>query len=172
MIALVLALLAQQDFTVSRIEKAEYGPALKKVKDAEAILDSDPRAALENYGIDSILAMKLTNQLEKTFGSLPKTLFFEYQTIRELAGYFIAQHAAQLTALLMPAVARDHEAAPAPVAPAAVPAHSRVARRGGRPDLRNLHERERKIRPAIQSAVPAAPGRVAGGVRRAAGGGL
>ncbi|HET8798418.1 MAG TPA: SDR family NAD(P)-dependent oxidoreductase, partial [Thermoanaerobaculia bacterium] len=36
----------------------------------------DPRAALENYGIDSILAMKLTNQLETTFGSLPKTLFF------------------------------------------------------------------------------------------------
>src|SRR5262249_41111118 len=37
----------------------------------------DPQAALEKYGIDSILAMKLTNQLEKTFGSLSKTLFFE-----------------------------------------------------------------------------------------------
>src|SRR5260370_20370011 len=36
----------------------------------------DPQAALEKYGIDSILAMKLTNQLEKTFGSLSKTLFF------------------------------------------------------------------------------------------------
>ena len=41
----------------------------------------DPRAPLGNYGIDSILAMKLTNQLEQTFGSLPKTLFFECQTI-------------------------------------------------------------------------------------------
>ncbi len=59
----------------------------------------DVRAALENYGIDSILAMKLTNQLEKTFGSLSKTLFFEYQTIRDLADYFVAQHAAPLTAL-------------------------------------------------------------------------
>ena len=48
----------------------------------------DPQAALEKYGIDSILAMKLTNQLEKTFGSLPKTLFFEYQTISELSEYF------------------------------------------------------------------------------------
>ena len=47
----------------------------------------DPQAPLEKYGIDSILAMQLTNQLEKTFGSLSKTLFFEYRTVRELAGY-------------------------------------------------------------------------------------
>ena len=52
----------------------------------------DPRAALENYGIDSVLAMRLTNQLEKTFGSLSKTLFFEYQTIAALAGYFVRAH--------------------------------------------------------------------------------
>ncbi|MGA3089271.1 MAG: SDR family NAD(P)-dependent oxidoreductase, partial [Terriglobales bacterium] len=54
----------------------------------------DPQAALEEYGIDSILAMKLTNQLEQTFGSLSKTLFFEYQTIAELAGYFVKAHPA------------------------------------------------------------------------------
>ena len=59
----------------------------------------DPRAALEKYGIDSMLAMKLTNQLEKTFGSLSKTLLFEYQTIRELAEYFITNYSSQLTAL-------------------------------------------------------------------------
>ncbi|HET8891422.1 MAG TPA: SDR family NAD(P)-dependent oxidoreductase [Candidatus Angelobacter sp.] len=52
----------------------------------------DPHAALENYGIDSILAMKLTNKLEKTFGSLSKTLFFEYQTIAGLAGYLLKAH--------------------------------------------------------------------------------
>ncbi|MGZ8709187.1 MAG: SDR family NAD(P)-dependent oxidoreductase, partial [Thermoanaerobaculia bacterium] len=52
----------------------------------------DPQAALEKYGIDSILAMRLTNQLEKTFGTLSKTLFFEYQTIAALAGYLIAAH--------------------------------------------------------------------------------
>jgi polyketide synthase PksL len=54
----------------------------------------DPHAALENYGIDSILAMKLTNKLEKTFGALSKTLFFEYQTIAGLAGYFLKAHPA------------------------------------------------------------------------------
>src|SRR5262245_66124346 len=77
----------------------------------------DPRAALEIYGIDSILAMKLTNQLEKTFGSLPKTLFFEYQTIRDLAEYFVAHHerqlatqlATQLTTRLAPAADRQSE---------------------------------------------------------------
>ncbi len=62
----------------------------------------DPRAALENYGIDSIVAMNLTNRLETTFGSLPKTLFFEYQTTRELAGYFIAHHGAKSVALCAP----------------------------------------------------------------------
>src|SRR5258708_5655047 len=56
----------------------------------------DPYAALEKYGIDSILAMRLTNHLEKTFGSLSKTLFFEYQTIDALAGYFVTAHAAIL----------------------------------------------------------------------------
>jgi polyketide synthase PksN len=76
----------------------------------------DARAALENYGIDSMLAMKLTNQLEKTFGSLPKTLFFEYQTIRELADYFTEHHAPRLTALLTPTAPRAANAVPA-VAP-------------------------------------------------------
>ena len=44
--------------------------------------------------MDSILAMKLTNQLEKTFGPLSKTLFFEYQSIAGLAGYFVKAYPA------------------------------------------------------------------------------
>ncbi len=59
----------------------------------------DVRAALEQYGIDSILAMSLTGRLEETFGVLPKTLFFEYQTIDELAGYFEARHGDALARL-------------------------------------------------------------------------
>jgi acyl transferase domain-containing protein/enoyl-CoA hydratase/carnithine racemase/acyl carrier protein len=69
----------------------------------------DPHAALEKYGIDSILAMQLTNQLEKTFGSLSKTLFFEYQTIRDLSEYFIAHHSPSLTALLAASSGRAGE---------------------------------------------------------------
>ncbi|WP_459212977.1 SDR family NAD(P)-dependent oxidoreductase, partial [Aquimarina rhabdastrellae] len=62
----------------------------------------DPDAPLEKYGIDSILAMSLTDQLEKTFGSLPKTLFFEYQNIQELAEYFLKFHTSQLSKLIIP----------------------------------------------------------------------
>ncbi|WP_132066262.1 SDR family NAD(P)-dependent oxidoreductase, partial [Aquimarina spinulae] len=61
----------------------------------------DSNAPLEKYGIDSILAMSLTDQLEKTFGSLPKTLFFEYQTIQELAEYFSKSHTSQLSKLFI-----------------------------------------------------------------------
>ncbi|WP_025720840.1 SDR family NAD(P)-dependent oxidoreductase, partial [Paenibacillus sp. 1-18] len=49
----------------------------------------DANAPMDRYGIDSILVMQLTNELEKTFGSLPKTLFFEYQNLRSLTGYFL-----------------------------------------------------------------------------------
>ncbi|MCX8131566.1 MAG: SDR family NAD(P)-dependent oxidoreductase [Clostridia bacterium] len=57
-------------------------------------------APMEKYGIDSIMVMKLTNQLEKIFGSLPKTLFFEYQNIRDIAGYFMSSYRQQLSGLL------------------------------------------------------------------------
>ena len=60
----------------------------------------DAEELLEKYGIDSIMVMQLTNELEKVFGSLSKTLFFEYQTIRELTGYFLKFHRHQLIELL------------------------------------------------------------------------
>lgn len=47
------------------------------------------REPLEKYGIDSVMVMNLTRELERDFGELSKTLFFEYQTIAELAGYFM-----------------------------------------------------------------------------------
>ncbi|WP_181950821.1 beta-ketoacyl synthase N-terminal-like domain-containing protein, partial [Sporomusa ovata] len=53
-------------------------------------------APLEKYGIDSVMIMQLTNQLEKRFGSLPKTLFFEYQNIQELSEYFLQSYREQL----------------------------------------------------------------------------
>ncbi len=61
-----------------------------------------PEAPLENYGMDSILAMKLVTHLESIFGKLPKTLAFEYQTIAQLNDYFCATHAARLADVLAP----------------------------------------------------------------------
>ncbi|HWU89394.1 MAG TPA: beta-ketoacyl synthase N-terminal-like domain-containing protein, partial [Kofleriaceae bacterium] len=49
----------------------------------------DERAALENYGMDSILAVKLTNGLKEFFPDLSSTLFFEHQSIAAVAGYLL-----------------------------------------------------------------------------------
>lgn len=57
-------------------------------------------APLEKYGIDSIMVMKLTDQLETVFGSLSKTLFFEYHNLEELTEYFLKSHRKQLVELL------------------------------------------------------------------------
>ncbi|MBL4743023.1 MAG: SDR family NAD(P)-dependent oxidoreductase, partial [Cycloclasticus sp.] len=46
----------------------------------------------ERYGLDSVLVVQLTRVLEKDFGALPKTLFFEYQTLSALTTYFVTQH--------------------------------------------------------------------------------
>jgi|GEM_PF-2362277 len=48
----------------------------------------EPRLRLEFYGVDSILMVQLKNQLEKVFGELPVSLFYDHPTIHELAVYF------------------------------------------------------------------------------------
>lgn len=60
----------------------------------------DANAPFEKYGIDSILIMQLTNQLEKVFGTLSKTLFFEYQNLNSLAEYFLNTYHKKLAGLL------------------------------------------------------------------------
>ncbi|RDZ28510.1 SDR family NAD(P)-dependent oxidoreductase [Lysobacter silvisoli] len=86
-----------------------------------------PQAPLEQYGIDSILAMKLVTHLETIFGRLPKTLAFEYQTIAQLNDYFCTTHADRLIALLSPeAVAAAAAAASSAPAIATTAAGSRV----------------------------------------------
>ncbi|MES2939420.1 MAG: amino acid adenylation domain-containing protein [Pseudomonadota bacterium] len=74
-------------------------------------------APLEQYGIDSILVLQLTEALEKDFGSLSKTLFFEYQSLRALARHFIAAHAGRL-----PQVVGHSASAQATVAVTSAPA--------------------------------------------------
>lgn len=59
----------------------------------------DPDSPLEKYGVDSIVSMELITLLEKVFGQLPKTLFFEYQNIGDLASYFVNEHSERLAAI-------------------------------------------------------------------------
>jgi polyketide synthase PksL len=101
---------------------------------AEAI---DVQAPLGRYGMDSIMAMGMTSALEKTFGPLSKTLFFEFHTVREIAGYFARSHAATLAQLFDaeggPAhrAAEDAPARPAPSARGRERLPRRAPRRGG-----------------------------------------
>lgn len=58
------------------------------------------RAPLEKYGIDSVMIIALTDELERVFGELSKTLFFECQTLVEVARYLELNHpSAVVTAL-------------------------------------------------------------------------
>jgi len=50
----------------------------------------------ETYGIDSILIMSITRKLEEYLGDLPKTLFFEYKNIEELAEYIATAKKAKM----------------------------------------------------------------------------
>lgn len=56
------------------------GISVSKISDSNSFGD---------YGIDSVIIMDLNKELEERFGSLSKTLFFEYDTIAELADYFL-----------------------------------------------------------------------------------
>ncbi|MCG6892178.1 MAG: SDR family NAD(P)-dependent oxidoreductase, partial [Desulfobacteraceae bacterium] len=56
------------------------------------------RDPFERFGIDSVMVMNLTRKLERKFGELSKTLFFEYRNIAELAAYFAEHHPAVLQA--------------------------------------------------------------------------
>jgi acyl transferase domain-containing protein/SAM-dependent methyltransferase/acyl carrier protein len=51
-----------------------------------------PDAPFTTYGVDSILVLHLTSRLERDFGPLSKTLFFEYGSVALLSRYFAVQH--------------------------------------------------------------------------------
>ncbi|MFD2408220.1 SDR family NAD(P)-dependent oxidoreductase [Azorhizophilus paspali] len=57
--------------------------------------------SFERYGVDSIILAELTAKLEQSFGSLPNTLLYEYQTVRELSEYFIKNHRNALQRLVL-----------------------------------------------------------------------
>jgi polyketide synthase PksN len=59
----------------------------------------ESKVALEKYGINSLMIVRLNSHFEEHFGALPKTLLFEYQTLEELTAYFIENHAETLKRL-------------------------------------------------------------------------
>jgi amino acid adenylation domain-containing protein len=83
----------------------DYFIRLIAAESGVAAADIAPDAPLESYGIDSIMITRLTDRLEQDFGPLPKTLFFEYQTLDALVGYFEDAHGSRLSAVTHTAAA-------------------------------------------------------------------
>ena len=103
-----------------RYFKKEIASVLRTTADQ---LDAD--APLENFGIDSALAVALTQHLEKTFGVLDKTLFFEVRTVRELAAYFLNSFRNRLEVVLGPVAHGANDSSQTAASP--IPVTSRFA---------------------------------------------
>ncbi|MFE7799654.1 SDR family NAD(P)-dependent oxidoreductase [Nocardia sp. NPDC057440] len=101
---------------------------LKGLLAAYCRLDADrirTRIPLQDYGIDSVLISRMNDRLETDFGALlPSTLFFEYQTVRELAGYLAEEHPERLATLRTEAVRPVTPDAPADATAATASADS------------------------------------------------
>ncbi|WP_052700201.1 SDR family NAD(P)-dependent oxidoreductase [Methylocucumis oryzae] len=52
----------------------------------------DEHSPLESYGVNSVVALSLTNELENHLGSLPKTLFFEYPSLAQVSAYLASTY--------------------------------------------------------------------------------
>ncbi len=78
----------------------------------------EPHAALESYGLDSILVVQLTTHFRKLFPSVRSTLFFEVKSIDGLVRHFLDNDRETLIAVLA-AKGQMPAAAPAPTRPAA-----------------------------------------------------
>ncbi len=92
------SILPDQEFLLEKAE--DYLKRLFSKVSEISIPQINVKTSLEEYGISSIMIRTLNTSLENDFGELSKTLFFEYQTINQLASYFINNHQDQLKILL------------------------------------------------------------------------
>lgn len=60
----------------------------------------DPSQEFEAMGVDSVAVIDLSNQLEKQFNNVPRTLFFEVATISEIAAYLQQHNPDEVASLL------------------------------------------------------------------------
>ncbi|MEV4518278.1 beta-ketoacyl synthase N-terminal-like domain-containing protein [Dactylosporangium sp. NPDC049525] len=96
---------------------------LKQLLATEARLPMDRirvRAPLSEYGIESVLITQLNQHLEDAFGAVSATLFFEYQSIAELAAHLAGTYPDRLRELTAPRTVPAPQVQ-APAEPAARP---------------------------------------------------
>ncbi len=68
---------------------------LKKQLEIALKLKSSQIKDDENFdqiGVDSLIIIELNKSIEKSFGKVASTLFFEYKTVEELAQYFVKEY--------------------------------------------------------------------------------
>lgn len=70
----------------------------KDLKIPMEMIDDD--SILDEFGLDSIGIISITKQMESIFGVLPKTLFYEYGSLEELADYFVKKHESKLKEMM------------------------------------------------------------------------
>ncbi|WP_394829330.1 SDR family NAD(P)-dependent oxidoreductase [Pendulispora albinea] len=75
----------------------------------------DATEPLETYGIDSVMVMRLSRRIEVDFGELPKTLFFEYQNLRDLSEYFVERHGGEVQRIARRKDPLEPKSAPTPI---------------------------------------------------------
>src|SRR5262249_16480856 len=75
---------------------------LKEMIGIEINLSSDRIGSsdrLESFGIDSVMIARFNANLERDLGALPKTMFYEYETVAELARFLLVEAQGPLAAL-------------------------------------------------------------------------
>ncbi|MCE0722468.1 SDR family NAD(P)-dependent oxidoreductase [Legionella resiliens] len=110
----------------------------------------DRNLPFENYGIDSLMIIQLNQRLGNEFRELPKTLFFEYRNVADLADYFMEHYAHELIQRLpADAVTKTNSVYPLVIAPKRLsvtknPSKSRdiaiIGMSGRYPDAKDLTE--------------------------------
>ncbi|WP_437495035.1 SDR family NAD(P)-dependent oxidoreductase [Sorangium sp. So ce1014] len=87
-----------------------------------------PSASFETYGLDSMMATRITSRLEDDLGELPKTLLFEHQSLASLAHGLVEEHGPKLAVLVGAGSAAPAEAPSASPRPSDASAPSGGAR--------------------------------------------
>ena len=98
----------EEEFNIDKIDtsisniKMQTKHYLKKVIEEITKIPSseiNDKDSFDSFGMDSITAMKINDKLEDYFGSLPKSLLYEYMNIEEFVDYFLENHMSQLEKL-------------------------------------------------------------------------
>lgn len=80
--------------------------AMKYLKDILSAITKTPverlreEISFEDYGLNSLMIVEMTEKMAKVFGKIPVTLLYEYENLKVLSFYLAENYSSQLTGLL------------------------------------------------------------------------